>query len=70
MQDPKFHMCQLINIICQIVQEIDYLNAKTIIYRGIELNNTFLYEGFLMKTGNFGFATWRQWDLCGIILSR
>lgn len=55
-QDPKFHMCQLIDIICQIIQEIEYLNAKIIIYRGTELNNIFLYEGLLMKTGNFGLA--------------
>ncbi|TEA35999.1 hypothetical protein DBR06_SOUSAS810124, partial [Sousa chinensis] len=56
-KDPNFHMCQLINIICQMVQEIDYLNAKTIICRGIEVNNIFLYNGLLLKTGNFGFGT-------------
>lgn len=53
-----------------MVQEVDYLNAKTIIYRSIELNNIFLYEGLLMKTGNFGFSTERQWGLPGVILSR
>ena len=63
-------MCQLINIICQMVQEVDYLNAKTIIYRGIEVNNIFLCNGLLLKTGNFCFGTGKQWELAGIILSR
>lgn len=28
-----------------MVQEVDYLKAKTIIYSGIEFNKIFLYEG-------------------------
>lgn len=61
-------MCQLINITCEVVQEVDHLNAKPVIYRGIELNNIFLYEAVLMTTVNFGFITRGQWDLPGVIL--
>ena len=63
-------MCQLINITCEMVQEVDSLNAKTVIYRGIELNNIFLYEAALMTTVKFGLITRRQRDLPGVILSR
>lgn len=51
-------------------QEVDYSNARAIIYSGIEFNNIFLYEGLLMKTGSFEFATGRQWDPAGVFLSR
>lgn len=55
-QEIKFQMFQLIDIVWQMVQGMDYLYVKNIIYRDMKFNNIFFYEGLIVKIGDFGLV--------------
>ncbi|OQV18919.1 Serine/threonine-protein kinase B-raf [Hypsibius exemplaris] len=56
-EEFRFEMKQLIEILRQISQGMSYLHAKSIIHRDLKSNNIFLSEDQSVRIGDFGLAT-------------